>query len=116
MNRISGTARSYTVRIALPPWLTRRKAEGANAARQRNGISAVLMHKRRRSGGSSMRLYTTLAVTAAAAALTFNFWQFSGQPPRPPVIDDLQPVFAEADDDLTLLLRQQARTAMLDLQ
>lgn len=69
-----------------------------------------------------MRLYTTLAVTAAATALTFNFWFTSGEAARPVIIDDDQPVVAdativaEADDDLTLMLRQQARTAMLELQ
>ena len=63
-----------------------------------------------------MRLYTTLAMAAAAAALTFNFWQASSETARPLVIDDMQPVLADADNDLTLMLRHQARTAMLELQ
>jgi hypothetical protein len=63
-----------------------------------------------------MRLYTTLAVGAAAAALTFNFWHIAGEPARSIVIDDMQPVLAEADDNLSLMLRDEARTAMLQLQ
>ena len=63
-----------------------------------------------------MRLHTTLAVTAAAAALTFNCWQFSSETARPIVIDDVQPVTIDADDELTLMLRQEARMAMLELQ
>lgn len=69
-----------------------------------------------------MRLYATLAVTAAAIALTFNSWPTSSETARPVIIDDVRPVVAdvtivaEADDDLTLMLRQQARTAMLELQ
>lgn len=69
-----------------------------------------------------MRLYATLAVTAAAIALTFNFCPTSSETAGPVIIDDVRPVVAdvtivaEADDDLTLMLRQQARTAMLELQ
>jgi hypothetical protein len=68
-----------------------------------------------------MRLYTTLAVTAAAAALTFNLWPGSGDMARPVFVDEVAPAIAsalvaETDDDLTLMLRQQARAAVLELQ
>jgi hypothetical protein len=63
-----------------------------------------------------MRLYTTLAVTAAAAAVTFNFWLASHETVRAVIVNDMQPVLVDADDDLTVMLRQQARTAMLALQ
>jgi hypothetical protein len=69
-----------------------------------------------------MRLQTALALTAAGAALTFQFWPPSSESSLPVMIDDMQPivghaaVIADADDDLILVLRQQARTAMLDLQ
>ena len=69
-----------------------------------------------------MRLYTTLAVTAAAAAFTFNFWLGFGDAAHPVIADrQLQPLVADAvtadtDDELTVMLRREARTAMLDLQ
>jgi len=68
-----------------------------------------------------MRLITTLAATAAAAAFTFNFWLASGEMAGPIIMDETPlvadaAVMAEPDDDLTLMLRQQARTAMLELQ
>ena len=63
-----------------------------------------------------MRLYATLAMTATAAALMFNFWQAYSKTVRPLVIDDMQPALANADNDLTPVLRHQARTAMLELQ
>ena len=63
-----------------------------------------------------MHLHTTLAVTSVAAALTFNFWHFSGDTDRPIMIDEMQPVVADVDDDLTLMLRHEARTAVLELQ
>jgi hypothetical protein len=63
-----------------------------------------------------MRLYTISAVAAAAAALTFSFWPVSSEPAGPFVITAIQPIVSVADDDLTLVLRQQARTAILELQ
>ena len=63
-----------------------------------------------------MRLHATLAMIATAAALMFNFWQAYSETDRPLVIDDMQPVLANADNDLTPRLRHQARTAMLELQ
>ena len=63
-----------------------------------------------------MRLYTALAVAVATAVVTLNFWQVSSEPDRRVFVDDIQPLVVEADDDLTLMLRGQARTAVLALQ
>jgi len=63
-----------------------------------------------------MRLYTALAVAVATAVVTLNFWQVSSVPDRSVIIDDIQPLVVEANDDLTLMLRGQARTAVLALQ
>jgi len=104
MNRMSDTVREL--------YRPNRHAAMAYAA-QTQARKSILASER---DFSSMRLYTVLAVTVAAAVVTLNFWQVSSVPDRSVIIDDIQPLVVEANDDLTLMLRGQARTAVLALQ
>src|SRR3974390_3617857 len=104
MNRMSDTVREL--------YRPNRHTAMANAAQTHARESTLASERDFRS----MRLYTALAVTLATAVVTLNFWQVSSEPDRRVFVDDIQPLVVEADDDLTLMLRGQARTELLALQ
>src|SRR3974390_2655860 len=104
MNRMSDTVREL--------YRPNRHTAMANAAQTHARESTLASERDFRS----MRLYTALAVAVATAVVTLNFWQVSRAPDPRVFVDDIHPLVVEADDDLTLMLRGQARTDVLALQ